>query len=258
MARDELIFGLHAILSAIRAHPGDVLELWVDRDRQDARLRELLETADRIGLKAQPVDARVLLKKVGMEHHQGAVARYRLRPPLTEDDLFERLQVADEPPFVLVLDGVTDPHNLGACLRTAEATGVHAVIAPADRAARITPTVRKVASGAAERIPFVQVKNLARTLRRIKEQGVWLYGMDDHGETCVYDLRLTGPTALILGAEGKGLRRLTREQCDGLAYLPMVGEIESLNVSVAAGISLFEVVRQRRFTKRLSGDARPS
>lgn len=249
MARDELIFGLHAVLSAIKANPGYVLELWVDRDRQDARVRELMDAADRSGVKAQRVDAKILLHKVGMERHQGVVARYRLRPPLTEDDLLERLQVADEPPFVLVLDGVTDPHNLGACLRTAEAAGVQAVIAPADRAARITPTVRKVASGAAERIPFVRVKNLARALRRIKEQGIWLYGMDDHGKNCLYDLRLMGPTALILGAEGKGLRRLTRDQCDDLAYLPMAGRVESLNVSVAAAIALYEVVRQRRITK---------
>ena len=255
MARDELIFGLHAVLSAIKTHPEYVLELWVDRDRQAVRVRELMDVADRSGVKAQQVAAGVLHKKVGTGHHQGVVARYRPHPPLREDALVERLQVADESPFVLILDGVTDPHNLGACLRTAEAAGVQAVIAPADRAARITPIVRKVACGAAERIPFVRTKNLARMLGRIKEQGIWLYGMDDRGKTCLYDLKLGGPTALIVGAEGRGLRRLTRERCDSLIYLPMAGRVESLNVSVAAAIALYEVVRQRHLGSTRSVDS---
>ncbi len=163
-----------------------------------------------------------------------------------EDDLFDLLESLHEPPFLLVLDGVQDPHNLGACLRSADAAGVHAIIAPKDRAVALTDTVRKIACGAAEHLPFVMVTNLARTLNRLKEAGLWLVGTADDAKESLYDVDLTGPLALVMGAEGKGLRRLTRECCDFLVHIPMTGSVECLNVSVATGVCLFEAVRQRR------------
>lgn len=167
-----------------------------------------------------------------------------------EDDLFDILDSLKEPPFLLILDGVQDPHNLGACLRSADAAGVHAVIAPKDRAVSLTDTVRKIACGAAEHVPFVTVTNLARTLKELKEAGLWLVGTADGAEQSLYDIDLTGPLALVMGAEGKGLRRLTREHCDFLVHIPMAGSVECLNVSVATGVCLFEAVRQRRRTSQ--------
>lgn len=248
MPRDALIFGIHAVLSAIRDDPSNVLEVWVDRHRHDERIRSLIDTANRSGLKVFSVDTKILRRQVGLERHQGVVARYRSSPALTEDDLVGILKSADQQILLLVLDGITDPRNLGACMRTAEAVGVHAVIAPTDRAVRITPSVRKVASGAAQRVPYVTVKNLARCCRYLKNEGIWLFGADSGAANCLFDLDLTKPMALILGGEGSGLRRLTRELCDYLVSLPMAGQVESLNVSVATGICLYEVVRQRRMT----------
>jgi len=245
MARDQLIYGIHSISSALRVNPANVLEIWVDRRRRDARMNALIESAQDRGFRPQYVEARTLLRQVGDVGHQGVVARYRPGQPLGESDLEEILNKARAATLILVLDRVNDPHNLGACLRTSEAAGVHAVVTPKDQAARITPAVRKIACGAAERIPCVAVINLARTLSRLQQFGVWVYGLDDSAKTCFYGLDLTGPIALVLGAEGKGVRRLTRERCDELAHLPMMGKVESLNVSVAAGICLYETVRQR-------------
>ncbi len=248
MPRDALIFGIHAVLSAMRDDPSNILEVWVDRHRHDGRMRSLVDKANRSGLKVYLVDTKTLQRQVGLERHQGVVARYRSYRSLTEDDLAGILTTAGQQPLLLVLDGITDPRNLGACMRTAEAVGVNAVIAPSDRAARITPSVRKVASGAAQRVPYVTVKNLARCLRYLKIEGIWLLGADDGAANCLFDLDLARPLALILGEEGRGLRSLTRELCDYLAFLPMVGQVESLNVSVATGICLYEALRQRRMT----------
>jgi 23S rRNA (guanosine2251-2'-O)-methyltransferase len=242
----ELIFGIHAVYAAIRNDSGGVLELWIDKDRRDRRMNELVAEANRLGLSVSFVEPKTLRRLVGNARHQGAVARCRRKKNLSEADLPELLASIDPPALILVLDGITDPHNLGACLRTAEAAGVHAVIANRDRAAAITPTVRKVASGAAEHIPFFAVTNLARSLRTLKERGVWLCGTDDKADTCFFELKLTGALAIVMGAEGKGLRRLTRDLCDNLAYLPMAGYVGSLNVSVATGICLYEARRQRR------------
>ena len=164
----------------------------------------------------------------------------------TEDDLFDILDNLDHPPFLLILDGIQDPHNLGACLRTADAAGVDAVIAPKDRAVSLTETVREISTGAAEKIPFVQVTNLARTLKELKERGIWLTATSDKADKSIYDIDLRGPLGIILGAEGKGIRRLTTENSDFLAYIPMSGSVECLNVSVACGVCLFEAVRQRK------------
>jgi 23S rRNA (guanosine2251-2'-O)-methyltransferase len=246
MSQSELIFGIHCVYAALRDDSGGVLELWIDKGRHDRRMHELVIEANRLGLSVSFVEQKTLRRLVGNARHQGAVARCRRKKTLSEADLPELLASIDPPALILVLDGITDPHNLGACLRTAEAAGVHAVIANCDRAAGITPTVRKVASGAAEHVPFMSVTNLARSLRTLKKQGVWLCGTDDKTDTCFYELELTGAMAIVMGAEGKGLRRLTRELCDYLAYLPMAGDVGSLNVSVATGICLYEALRQRR------------
>jgi 23S rRNA (guanosine2251-2'-O)-methyltransferase len=183
------------------------------------------------------------------ERHQGVVAELLPRAGDPETQLEEALEAAGDAPLLLVLDGVQDPHNLGACLRSADAAGVAAVLVPRDRAAGLTPVVRKVAAGAAETVPLVAVVNLARTLRELKERGVWLVGTDDSAEKTLYDAELTGPVALVMGSEGEGMRRLTRECCDQLVSIPMAGAVESLNVSVAAGVALFEAVRQRSAKK---------
>ncbi|MFZ1642317.1 MAG: 23S rRNA (guanosine(2251)-2'-O)-methyltransferase RlmB [Candidatus Contendobacter sp.] len=242
----ELIHGLHAVAAALNHGPEQVRELWVERQRRDARMQSLLEQAAGHGLLVHLADRAELDRISGDARHQGVVARLaaRLRSH-GEADLPELLAAADGPALLLVLDGVQDPHNLGACLRSAAAAGVHALIAPVDRAAGLNATVRKVASGAADLVPFVPVTNLARTLHSLREQGVWIVGAVGEAEASLYEVDLTPPTALVLGAEEKGLRRLTREVCDYLARIPMAGGMESLNVSVAAGIFLFEARRQR-------------
>jgi 23S rRNA (guanosine2251-2'-O)-methyltransferase len=245
MSRAELIYGIHAVRAALRARPGDVLELWVDPARGDARTRELVDEAADHGVSVQAVDPLTLKRRLGSARHQGVVARVRPRGAPTEGQLPGLLEGLPGAALILVLDGITDPHNLGACLRSAEAAGADLVIVPRDRAAGITSTVRKVASGAAERIPVLSVKNLARALRTLKDHGIWVQGTDDRAPISLYELDLTLATALVLGAEGRGLRRLTRELCDQLVCLPMAGQAESLNVSVAAGVCLFEARRQR-------------
>jgi 23S rRNA (guanosine2251-2'-O)-methyltransferase len=244
---EDLIHGLHAVAAALKYEPGQLRGLWVERQRRDARMQALLDQAAGHGVAIHPTDRAELDRLSGGARHQGIIARLAARQKQNHDeaDLPELLATAGEPALLLVLDGVQDPHNLGACLRSAAAAGVHAVIAPADRAASLNATVRKVACGAAEITPFIAVTNLARTLRSLQEQGVWLVGAAGEAESSLYEVDFTPPTALVLGAEEKGLRRLTREVCDRLARIPIAGSMESLNVSVAAGIFLFEARRQR-------------
>jgi 23S rRNA (guanosine2251-2'-O)-methyltransferase len=221
-----------------------VLEIYLDESRGDARARDLAAIAERASVRVLRVPTRRLDGFYGGGRHQGVVARVEVKK--TADSLDELLEGLSEPPLLLVLDGVTDPHNLGACLRVANAAGAHAVIAPRDRAAGITPAVSKVASGAAEATPYLMVTNLARTLDELKERNVWIVGADERGEKTLHEADLPDAIAWVLGAEGEGMRRLTRERCDLLVRIPMRGEVESLNVSVAAGIVLFESLRRRR------------
>lgn len=240
---EPLIFGFHAVTSRLRQGPESVIELYAEEGRHDSRMRELLAAAATHGLRVVRVSKVRLDGMVGGGRHQGVVARVTaLYRASTLDSALEGLS---EPPLLLVLDGVQDPHNLGACLRAADAFGAHAVIAPKDRAAGLTPTVAKVASGAAETVPFIVVTNLARTLRELKERGIWVVGAAAEAETRLYSAKLTGPLAWVLGAEAAGLRRLTRGTCDELVRIPMLGTVESLNVSVAAGVCLSESRRQR-------------
>ena len=243
---EELIYGLHAVLAALQQHPEAIAEVWIDRARRDPRAQKVRQSAARAGVALHEVAARTVAERAGEVRHQGVVARGRAPQVRDEADLQALIGAVDGPALLLVLDGVTDPHNLGACLRSADGAGAHALVAPRDRACGLTPVARKVASGASESVPFIQVTNLARTLRWLKEQGLWLVGADGAAEADLFDVDLTGPIALVLGAEGKGLRRLTREQCDILARLPMRGRVDSLNVSVSAGICLYEALRQRR------------
>ena len=243
---EQLIHGLHAVAAALNHEPAQVRGLWLERQRRDGRMQALLDQAAGHGVAIHWAERMELNQLSGGARHQGVVARLAVRQRTQDEaDLPALLAVTDGPALVLVLDGVQDPHNLGACLRSAAAAGVHAVIAPTDRAAGLNATVRKVASGAAEIVPFVQVTNLARTLRGLREQGVWLVGAAGEADNSLYEVDFTPPTAIVLGAEEKGLRRLTREVCDRLARIPMAGGMESLNVSVAAGIFLFEARRQR-------------
>lgn len=238
----EKIFGLHSVTAALRSGR-ECRVLWLQDNRRDARLHDIESRAQKLDVTVRRVSRKELDQLAGDTHHQGVIGEFgEMAGPASLEELLDGL---DEAPFLLVLDGVQDPHNLGACLRTANAAGVHAVIAPKDRACGITPVVRKVAAGAAETLPFFAVTNLARALKDMKARGIWLAGAAGEAEQRIYDLDLTGPLAIVMGAEGEGLRRLTRESCDWLAKLPMAGEVESLNVSVATGICLFEAVRQR-------------
>ncbi len=241
----HLVYGLHAVQAVVQRAPERILELWVREERGDARMRELVEQARAAGLQVQPASAATLEKLATGGVHQGVVAR--VRPPAAWDetrlsDLVERLTT---PPLLLALDGITDPHNLGACLRSAEAAGVHAVIAPRDRSAGLDATASKVAAGAAEFVPFVTVTNLVRTLKSLQQQGLWVVGLAGEAEQVLFEVDLKGPVVLVAGAEGSGLRRLTRDSCDLLARIPMAGQVSSLNVSVSVGVALFDAVRQR-------------
>ncbi|MBL8260591.1 MAG: 23S rRNA (guanosine(2251)-2'-O)-methyltransferase RlmB [Candidatus Competibacteraceae bacterium] len=245
---ENLIHGLHAVAAALKYEPDSIRGLWVERQRRDSRMQTLLAEAGQRGVPTHEAERAELDRLSGGARHQGVIARVAAaRPALAEGDLAEVLAALTEPALLLVLDGVQDPHNLGACLRSAAAAGVHAVIAPLDRAAGLNATVRKVACGAADSVPFVPVTNLARTLRNLRDRGIWLIGAAGEAERSLYETDLTAPTAIVLGAEEKGLRRLTRESCDRLARIPLAENgVESLNVSVAAGIFLFEARRQRR------------
>lgn len=243
MAEIRLIHGFHAVNARIRQNSGSILEVYVDGQRRDPRMRDLLKSAEAQGVRVIPVDGKRLDGMVGNARHQGVIARVNATQRVQHlDDVLETLT---EPALLLVLDGVQDPHNLGACLRSADAFGVHAVIAPKDRAVGINATVEKVACGAAETVPYVTVTNLARTLRELQERGIWVVGADGEAQNDLHGFRHNGPLAIVLGAEGEGLRRLTRETCDELVRIPMLGSVESLNVSVSTGVLLFEARRQR-------------
>ncbi|WP_287963421.1 23S rRNA (guanosine(2251)-2'-O)-methyltransferase RlmB [Alcanivorax sp.] len=250
----RIIAGIHAVRSALGHGRGAIETAWYDASRRDRRLGQLLAALRKAGVKLQKANRPELEQLAGGANHQGIVALASAPAALGEGNLDELLCALQRPPFLLVLDHVQDPHNLGACLRSADAAGVHAVIAPRDRAAGLTPAACKVASGAAESVPFVQVTNLARTLRYLRESwGVRVVGTAGEADTLLYEADLTGSLALVMGSEEKGLRRLTREQCDELVRLPMFGVVESLNVSVAAGAALFEAVRQRlKYTSKNS------
>ena len=242
----QWIAGIHAVRSALGHGAATVHELMVDARRRDRRLAPLLSKARELGIPVRRVERAELEARAPGAGHQGIVARTDAPASGSESDLDERLLRLAGPPLLLILDGVTDPHNLGACLRTADAAGVHAVIAPRDRSAGLTATVCKVASGAAGRVPFIQVTNLARTLRHLQEHHrVFLVGTAGEAQASLYDADLSGPLGIVMGAEGTGMRRLTREHCDQLVSLPMLGSVESLNVSVATGICLYEALRQR-------------
>jgi 23S rRNA (guanosine2251-2'-O)-methyltransferase len=240
----ETIFGLHAVRALLLRHPQRVLTLKVVAGRDDARVRELLELARQHGCEVERPDARAFRQLLGEAVHQGVAAEISVLAPWTEDELLEALGPARQP-LLLALDGVQDPHNLGACLRTADACGALAVIVPKDRAAQLTPTVRKVAAGAAESTPVVAVTNLVRCLTLLKQAGLWIVGAEGQAGTRPQDVDLRAGTVLVLGAEGAGLRQLTRQSCDFVVRLPQLGAVESLNVSVAAGMLLYEAVRQR-------------
>ncbi len=247
MGNSRIVFGLHSVRAALR-NVGGVEALWIDVRRHDRRIGEIRQLARQAGVAVKNVDREQLDRLSGEANHQGVVARVTGVTALDEQALWPLLQGLTEPPFLLVLDGVQDPHNLGACLRTADGAGVHAVIAPKARSAGLTAAVRKVASGAAENVPFVQVTNLGRVLRRLREEyNIWLVGTAGEADRVLYDADLAGPLGIVMGGEGKGLRRLTREHCDLLVKLPMAGGVESLNVSVATGICLYEAIRQRGF-----------
>ncbi|GAB2180657.1 23S rRNA (guanosine(2251)-2'-O)-methyltransferase RlmB [Denitratisoma sp. agr-D3] len=243
MADTRLIHGFHAVTAKLRHAAEDVKEIYLAEDRKDGRTRDLLKLAEAHNVRVMPMPMARLDGLANGERHQGVVAKVDARQRyLTLDDVLDGLQ---EPPLLLVLDGVTDPHNLGACLRVADGAGAHAVIAPKDKAVGLNATAIKVASGAADTVPYITVTNLARSLREMQERGIWVLGAAGEAEKDIYAIDQSGPTAWVLGAEGDGLRRLTRDTCDELARIPMFGAVESLNVSVASGVCLFEARRQR-------------
>ena len=240
--KPQIIFGFHAVGARLRTRPESVREIYVDAKRDDKRMLALQENAKARELRVMAVDGKRLDGMCGTTRHQGVVAMVEaMQLPQFVDDVLEPLT---EPPLLLILDGVTDPHNLGACLRVADAAGVHAVIAPKDRSVGLTATAMKVASGAAESVPYITVTNLARTLRELKDRNIWIVGADEDGSVSLFDAKFSGALGWVLGAEGEGLRRLTRENCDLIVNIPMFGAVESLNVSVASGVCLFEARRQ--------------
>jgi 23S rRNA (guanosine2251-2'-O)-methyltransferase len=241
--KSKMIFGFHAVTSRIRHEASSVEEIYVDSGRSDRRMQELLHAAKSAGIRVIPADDQRLSNIVGTRRHQGVVAK--AAELSLARNLDELLDAIDGPPLLLVLDGITDPHNLGACLRVADGVGAHAVIAPKDRAVGLNATAAKVASGAAETVPYITVTNLARTLRELKERDILLVGTSDDVDQTIYDVNFTGGSALVMGSEGDGMRRLTRETCDVLVSVPMFGSVESLNVSVASGVCLYEARRQR-------------
>ena len=254
MSTPKVLFGFHAVGVRLKTAPKSIVEIYADPTRRDARMRQFIDKVNEAGVRLIEADSMRLAKMCGSHGHQGVAARvHALAQVKSLDELLEQLEAAnvDKPvaerdqPLILVLDGVTDPHNLGACLRVADGAGVHAVIAPKDHAAGINATVAKVASGAAETVPYFMVTNLARTLNELKERNIWIIGTSDQASQTLYQADLKGPLALVLGAEGDGMRALTAKTCDALVSIPMRGAVESLNVSVASGVCLFEALRQR-------------
>jgi 23S rRNA (guanosine2251-2'-O)-methyltransferase len=243
LSSPKVLYGFHAVGVRLKTAPKSIIEIYFEPTRRDARMRQFLERATEAGARLIEADGLRLAKLCGSHGHQGVAARVEPLAQITSlDDLLDTLT---EPPLLLVLDGITDPHNLGACLRVADGAGAHAVIAPKDHAAGINATVAKVASGAAETMPYFMVTNLARTLNELKERSIWITGTSDDAPQTLYQVDLKGPTALVLGAEGDGMRQLTRKTCDQLVSIPMKGAVESLNVSVASGVCLYEALRQR-------------
>lgn len=248
MSSPKVLFGFHAVAVRLKMAPASVVEVYVDPTRRDARMRQFVDRCKEAQVRIIESDSLRIAKLAGSHGHQGVAA---LVQPVSQarslDDLLDQVEQGDNPPpLLLVLDGVTDPHNLGACLRVADGAGANAVIAPKDHAAGINATVAKVASGAAETMPYFMVTNLARTLNELKERNIWIIGTSDDAEKSIYDVDLKGPVALVLGAEGPGMRQLTRKTCDELVSIPMQGAVESLNVSVASAVCLYEAMRQRR------------
>jgi len=243
MSSSKILFGFHAVGVRLKTAPKSIIEIHFESSRRDARMRQFLERAREGGARLIESDGLRIAKLCGSHGHQGVVAK--VEPLLQANSLDDLLDNLSDTPLLLVLDGVTDPHNLGACLRVADGAGAQAVIAPKDHAAGINATVAKVASGAAETVPYFMVTNLARTLGELKERNIWCIGTSDDAPKTIYQVDLTGPVALVLGAEGHGMRQLTRKTCDELVRIPMRGAVESLNVSVASGVCLFEALRQR-------------
>jgi len=239
----KTLIGFHSVTGRLRQKPDTISEIYIDAERNDGRARDLRAMATKAGVRVIPVDAKRLDGMSGGARHQGVVAQAQpIDMPKFIEDVLEDLP---EPPLILILDGVQDPHNLGACLRVADGAGAHAVIAPKDRSVGLTTAAIKVASGAAETVPYIVVTNLARTMRDLKDRGIWLVGADDSASESLYKAKIEGPTGFVLGAEGEGLRRLTKESCDLLVSIPMMGAVESLNVSVASGVCLYEARRRR-------------
>ena len=247
MSSPKVLFGFHAVGVRMKTAPKSIIEVYFESTRRDARMRQFLERAKEAGVRLIEADAPRIAKLAGSHGHQGVAARVEeIKDTRTLDELLDDLEEAGvTSPLLLVLDGVTDPHNLGACLRVADGAGAHAVIAPKDHAVGINATVAKVASGAAETVPYFMVTNLARTLKELKARNIWVIGTSDDAPNTVYQVDLKGPVALVLGAEGDGMRQLTRKTCDELIGIPMMGAVSSLNVSVASGVCLYEALRQR-------------
>ena len=255
MSSPKVLFGFHAVGVRLKTAPKSIIEIYYEPTRRDARMRQFIEKVNESGVRLIEADGLRLAKLAGSHGHQGVAARVQeIKQVHSLDELLENLEAANAelpvaertPPLILVLDGVTDPHNLGACLRVADGAGAHAVIAPKDHAAGINATVAKVASGAAETVPYFMVTNLARTLGELKERNIWVIGTSDQATQTIYQADFKGAVALVLGAEGDGMRQLTAKTCDQLVSIPMMGAVESLNVSVASGICLYEAVRQRK------------
>ena len=246
MSSHQVLAGFHAVTARLRHAPATIRQLYVEASRRDKRMQSLIEQAQAAQVRVHPVPADRLEGLARGTRHQGVVALADANTLATDvDEVLDGLEERGEAPLLLLLDGVTDPHNLGACLRTADAAGVHAVLAPRDRAVGLGATVQRVACGAADTVPYIMVTNLARTMRRLKERDIWLVGTDDQAEGGMHGIDGRRPMAWVMGAEGEGMRRLTRETCDELVHIPMLGAVESLNVSVASAVCLYETVRQR-------------
>ena len=243
MSSPKVLFGFHAVGVRLKTAPRSIIEIYFEPTRRDARMRQFIERATEAGVRLIEADGMRLAKLAGSHGHQGVAAR--VEPLAQTHSLDDLLDTIEGPPLLLVLDGVTDPHNLGACLRVADGAGAHAVIAPKDHAVGINATVAKVASGASETVPYFMVTNLARTLNELKERSIWCIGTSDGTSKTIYQADLNTPVALVMGAEGEGMRQLTRKTCDELVGIPMRGAVESLNVSVASGVCLYEALRQR-------------
>lgn len=243
MSANKILFGFHAVTVRLKTAPQSISEIHIDATRRDQRMRSFIERAKEAGVKLVDSDDDRLKAMCGTHRHQGVLAR--VQALVQQHSLDDVLDAVEGPPLLLVLDGVTDPHNLGACLRVADGAGAHAVVAPKDHAVGLNATVAKVASGAAETVPYLMVTNLARSLKELKERDIWIIGTSDQAEKSIYEVDLKGPVALVLGAEGEGMRQLTAKTCDELVRIPMKGAVESLNVSVASGVCLYEALRQR-------------